>query len=80
MHEITLTTLNMPFPESDTPRKPRLEGGRKGTASLATMPFQRLWTGMRRFGGKALREGPDAMNRYDKLAAMPINVAETNVP
>ena len=79
MHEITLTTLNMPFRESDTLRKRRLEGGRNGAVSLATMPLQRLWTGTRRFGRSALQEGPDAMNGRDKLEAMPINATETNV-
>ena len=80
MHEITLTTLNIPFRESDTLRKRRLEGSRKGAASMATMPFQQLRTETRWFGRKALWEGPDAISGYDKLAAMSVNVAEANVP
>ena len=55
--------------ESDTPRKRRLEGGRNGAASKATMPFQQLRTGTGRFKRRASREGPDAKNGYDKLAA-----------
>ena len=37
--------------------------------SKATMPFQQLRTGTRRFRRRASREGPDAKNGYDKLAA-----------
>ena len=33
------------------------------------MPFQQLRKGAARFKRRALREGPDAKNGYDKLAA-----------
>ena len=55
--------------ESVTPRKRRLEGGRKCAASEATMPFQQLRTGTGRFRRGALRDGPDRKNGYDRLAA-----------
>ena len=55
--------------ESDTPQNRRLEGGRKGAALKATMPFQQLRTGTGWFRRRALRERPDAKNGYDKLAA-----------
>ena len=55
--------------ESDTPRKRRLDGDRKGDASKATMQFQQLWMGTGWFRSRALRDGPDAKNGYDKLAA-----------
>ena len=55
--------------ESDTLRKRRLDGSRKGDASKVTMQSQQLWTGTGRFRSRASREGPDANNGYDKLAA-----------
>jgi len=63
--------------ESDMPRKRRLEGGRKGSASKATIPFQQLRTGAGRFRRRASREGPDAKNGYGQAGGRtPADVAE----
>jgi len=44
------------------------------------MPFKQLRKVMKRFRSKAVQEGQDSKNGCDKLAAMPVNVAEVNVP
>jgi len=59
------------------PRKRRLEGGRKSSASKTTIPFQQLRTGTGRFRRRASREGPDARDGYGQASGRTsVDVAE----